>query len=255
MAADHVTQRLRRGPGALPLVLGHRGARYAAPENTHAAFARAWALGADAIELDLQLTADGHVVVFHDRTLAKVGHGRRTLGECTWAELRDLDVGSWKARRFRDERVPTLAQVIERWGPHLRLALELKAEPRMSAARRARLVDATLAQIGRGADVFMLSFDADLLARVARRRPDLRRVLDVDREIAPRALARVLAHVDVLCPPARLVSGRLGEAVRARDRALWVYRCDSRDALLRARRAGAAALICDDPQVVRERLA
>jgi glycerophosphoryl diester phosphodiesterase len=243
-------------PSWSPWIVAHRGASGECPENTQAAFARAVALRADGIELDLQLTADGHVVVFHDRTLAKVGHGRRPLAECAWAELQTLDVGAWKGRRFRGERIPTLDEVLARWGPRTRLALELKAEPHMSAARRARLVDATLAALGgaRTREVFMLSFDADLLARVARRRPELPRVLDVDREIAPRLLARVLATVDVLCPPARLVSRRLGEAVRGRDRALWAYRCDSRDALQRARRAGAAALICDHPDVVRARL-
>src|SRR5688500_10034573 len=86
--------RSRTSEAPKPRVIGHRGACGVRPENTAASFAEALRQKADGIELDLQLTRDGVPVVFHDRTLAKVG-GRGPLRTRTLAELRALDFGEW----------------------------------------------------------------------------------------------------------------------------------------------------------------
>jgi glycerophosphoryl diester phosphodiesterase len=72
------TNAWQRPAGARPFVLGHRGARHAAPENTQRAFELALAEGADGIELDVRLDRDGRVIVLHDRTLARVSAGQET---------------------------------------------------------------------------------------------------------------------------------------------------------------------------------
>lgn len=95
-----------------PLVIAHRGASGSAPENTLAAFRRAAELGADMIELDVQLTRDGEVVVIHDATLERTTNGSGPVRERTLAELRRLDAGGWFATGFRGERVPTLREVL-----------------------------------------------------------------------------------------------------------------------------------------------
>ena len=97
-----------------PWIVAHRGASAECPENTVAAFERAVADGCDAIELDVQLSRDGIPVVFHDWTLAKAGRRGRRVSQLDAAELERLDVGSWFARSFRGEGVPTLAGVLER---------------------------------------------------------------------------------------------------------------------------------------------
>ena len=84
--------------------IGHRGASGYAPENTRAAFARAIAMGADAIETDVQLTADGQLVLFHDATVERTSDGRGPLADYTLAELRALDLGGWFAPEFAGER-------------------------------------------------------------------------------------------------------------------------------------------------------
>lgn len=102
---------LRQDRGVL--VTAHRGAAGAAPENTLAAVERAIADGTDFVEIDVQETADGEVVVIHDRDLMKVGGTNLAVHSSTYQALQAVDIGSWFAPEFGGERVPKLEQVLE----------------------------------------------------------------------------------------------------------------------------------------------
>ncbi len=95
-----------------PLVVAHRGASFYAPENTLAAFHKAFLLGAGAIEVDVRLTADNHLVLFHDLTLERTSNGRGLVRDHSLAQLRQLDAGSWFDRSFKDARIPTLDEAL-----------------------------------------------------------------------------------------------------------------------------------------------
>ncbi|MBN0039320.1 glycerophosphodiester phosphodiesterase [Cellulosimicrobium cellulans] len=111
-----------------PLVVGHRGNSSVAPQNTLAAFEAAWRAGADAIELDVHLTADRQVVVLHDDVVDETTDGTGRVDGLTLAEVRALDAGSSFSRAFAGQRVPTFAEVtrlvVER--PGLDVLVELK---------------------------------------------------------------------------------------------------------------------------------
>ena len=77
-------------------IVAHRGASLDAPENTLAAFRLAWSQGADAIEGDFRLTKDGRIACLHDDTTQRTAGLDLTVADSTLAELRELDVGSWK---------------------------------------------------------------------------------------------------------------------------------------------------------------
>ena len=95
------------------LNLGHRGASAYAPENTMAAFAMALEMGADGLELDVQLTSDGHIVVFHDDKLNRTSNMTGHLYKHTLEQLRTADMGGWYAPEFSGERIPLLHDVID----------------------------------------------------------------------------------------------------------------------------------------------
>ncbi|MGC9358529.1 MAG: glycerophosphodiester phosphodiesterase, partial [Anaerolineae bacterium] len=82
-----------RGSHSRPLIFGHRGASRSAPENTLAAFRRAAEMGADGVELDVHLTADGVPVVIHDARVNATTDGSGYIGEMTLAEVKELDAG------------------------------------------------------------------------------------------------------------------------------------------------------------------
>ena len=108
-----------------PTIFAHRGASAHAPENTLAAFELALAQGADGIELDAKLSADGHVVVIHDATVDRTTDGQGRVKDMSLAELRSLDAGGFFAEQYRREKVPTLEEVFEALGKRMFVNVEL----------------------------------------------------------------------------------------------------------------------------------
>jgi glycerophosphoryl diester phosphodiesterase len=97
------------------MVIAHRGASTYAPENTVAAFDLALHLGCRHLELDVDLSRDGHIVDMHDDTVDRTTNGTGPVGSHTLAELRALDAGAWFGPQFTGERIPTYAEILERY--------------------------------------------------------------------------------------------------------------------------------------------
>jgi glycerophosphoryl diester phosphodiesterase len=108
-----------------PVIFAHRGASAHAPENTLAAFELALAQGADAIELDVKLSADGHAVVIHDGTVDRTTGAQGRVWEMPLADLRSLDAGSFFSERFSGEKIPTLEEVFDAVGRRTFINVEL----------------------------------------------------------------------------------------------------------------------------------
>ncbi len=96
-----------------PAIFAHRGASAYAPENTLASFELAVSQKSDAIELDVKLTADGHVVVIHDSTVDRTTDGQGRVSQMTLEQLKALDAGQKFDDVFRGERIPTLGEVFQ----------------------------------------------------------------------------------------------------------------------------------------------
>ena len=165
----------RRKPGRRPWVYGHRGSS-GAPENTLAAFEKAARDGADGIELDVRLSADGELVVVHDAAFDRVTEGRdhRRVAELPYEEIRRIDVGE-------GEHAPRLSEVLA-WARarQLRVNVEMKhgVPQRMALAHAtARLLSA----IDPYLPVIVSSFDPLILATFATLMPTVPRALLVHR--------------------------------------------------------------------------
>lgn len=107
--------------------IAHRGASAYAPENTMAAFHQALEMNADYIELDVQQSKDGVLVIMHDRTVDRTTNGSGHIQGLTYAELQRLDAGSWKDNSFANEKIPTLSQVLDEFQGKIGILIELKA--------------------------------------------------------------------------------------------------------------------------------
>jgi len=110
-------------------IIAHRGASHDAPETTLAAVSLAWRQKADAVEVDVRLSKDGKLAVIHDNNTRRTGKVNGRIGEQTLAELRSLDVGRWKGRRWIGERIPMLEEVLATIPAGKRLFVELKCGP------------------------------------------------------------------------------------------------------------------------------
>ncbi|MCA5892110.1 glycerophosphodiester phosphodiesterase [Isoptericola sp. NEAU-Y5] len=95
-----------------PVVVAHRGSPGVAPQNTLASFETAWRAGAQVVEIDVHLSADGVPVVIHDATVDATTDGSGAVGRLPVDSLRELDAGSWFAPEFAGQRIPTLDEVL-----------------------------------------------------------------------------------------------------------------------------------------------
>lgn len=153
-----------------PLIIGHRGASYDAPENTLASFRLAFLQGADGIEGDFYLTKDGEIVCIHDRDTKRVAGESRIVPESTLAELRSLEIGSWKDPKWRGEKIPTIAEVLALVPDDKMIFIELKVGVEIVAP----LMTALDASGLKNSQLVVISFDADAIAECERLRPGLR---------------------------------------------------------------------------------
>ena len=160
-------------------VIGHRGNSSVAPQNTLAAFESACAAGVDAIELDVQLTADGHPVVIHDDAVDATTDGTGRVDSLALAQVRALDAGAWFAPAYAGQRVPVLAEVVDLLVRHpaVELLLELKG---VWTADRVRLLVGPLAEAGLLDRVVGQSFEPASVAALREVAPQLRRGLLVE---------------------------------------------------------------------------
>ncbi|MCA1613516.1 MAG: glycerophosphodiester phosphodiesterase [Acidobacteria bacterium] len=253
-----------------PLVVGHRGASARAPENTLAAFGRALRDGADGVEFDVRLAADGVPVVVHDATLRRTALRGGAVSSHTSAELARLDAGTWFNRRrparareeFSREGIPTLARVLQLFAPRFRaLYVELKCE-RAGAAALAEAVVAAVGETGSHAGRIVIeSFDLGAVAEAKRLAPHLRAAALFERRLRrPLLPARELIARALGCGASELAlhrslatRGRV-EAARAAGLQTVVWTVDHPSWAARAFDLGLRALITNDPARMRRAL-
>lgn len=108
-------------------IIAHRGASSEAPENTRAAVQLAWTQDADAVEVDIQLSKDDELVVFHDENTRRIASLDKKVCEQTLADLQRLDAGRWKGARWCGERIPTLEEILSTIPAGKRLFVEIKS--------------------------------------------------------------------------------------------------------------------------------
>jgi len=108
--------------------IAHRGFSSQYPENTILAFQKALELGVNWLELDLQVTSDGHLIVLHDLTVDRRSDGSGAASEFTLDEIKSLDAGSWMSGEFTGQRIPTFQEIFDELDPSTFLVVELKFE-------------------------------------------------------------------------------------------------------------------------------
>lgn len=109
------------------LIIAHRGESFDAPENTLSSINLAWERGAEAVEVDVHLTKDNYVVVIHDSKTKRIGGRNKKVKHQTLAQLKELDVGSWKNEKYTGEKIPTLKEVLETVPSRKKLIIEVKS--------------------------------------------------------------------------------------------------------------------------------
>jgi glycerophosphoryl diester phosphodiesterase len=151
------------------LVIAHRGASSYAPENTVAAFDLGLEMGARHLELDVQTSSDGRLVIIHDDWVNRTTNGFGRVWKYTLAELQVLDAGAWFGKNFAGERIPTLEAILNRYRGRAHLHVEIKGKSDGLAERTADMIRA----LGWAGFVTMTSFQKDKLEALRTYAPEL----------------------------------------------------------------------------------
>ncbi|MEV7725602.1 glycerophosphodiester phosphodiesterase [Streptomyces sp. NPDC087917] len=239
-------------------VIAHRGASYEHPEHTLAAYRQAVADGADGLECDVRLTADGRLVCVHDRRVERTSDGRGAVSAMTYEELAALDFGAWKGPAHAGSRVllfeELLREALDAPRP-VALAVETKHPSRAGGRLEAELVR-TLREHGladgRSGLVEVMSFSRTALNRMHRLAPGLPAVHLVERRLRP-VRPPYATHAG---PGIDLVRRDPGLVARLRAKGLGVrvWTVDEPEDVELCLRLGVDAIITNRPRDVRESL-
>ncbi len=222
-------------------VTAHRAGSSQAPENTIAALEQAIADGADVVEIDVQETRDGHVVVLHDTDLRRVADLPRSVWQLDLEEVRGLDVGGWFDPEFRGERIPTLEAFATAARGRVRLNVELKVNPHEADLAR-RTIEA-LSRAGALDQAMLSSLDPRILGRARALAPEVPVGLIVATGVGN--LARFDA--DFLPLARRLATPARIRSLQAQGREVHVWGLEDEAAMAMALLDGADNLIVGDP--------
>jgi len=269
-------------PQSSPQVVAHRGASEDAPEHTLAAYRKAIEDGADALECDVRLTADGHLVCVHDRRVNRTSNGRGAVSALELADLAALDFGSWKNRdawRGRDEEpdwehrpedregtsvltLERLLELVSDAGRRVELAIETKHPTRWAGQVEERLLT-LLKRFGLDAPataaespVRIMSFSARSLHRVRAAAPTLPTVYLVQ-WLSPRLRdGRLPAGVGIAGPSVRIVRSHPGyvERLKQAGHQVHVWTVNEPEDVDLCVRLGVDAIITNRPRAVLDQL-
>jgi glycerophosphoryl diester phosphodiesterase len=227
-------------------VVAHRGAAGAAPENTLAAVRQAIEDGTDWVEVDVQETVDGEVVVIHDSDFMKLAGNPLRVWDGTLAQVQDIDVGSWFAPAFSAERVPALAEVLEAVRGRARLVIELKYYGHDQQLEQ-RVVD-IVEQAGMVDDVAIMSLKYDGIQKIRKLRPDWRIGL-----LSARSIGNLASlDVDFLAVNTGMATPGFVHRAQEHGKQVFIWTVNERLSMFRMFSLGINGIITDEPAMARE---
>ena len=259
-----------------PQVVAHRGASAREPEHTLAAYTEAIKVGSDALECDVRLTADGHLVCVHDRSVRRTSNGRGLVSTLELTDLQGLDWGSWKARDeaadaddeepdvvTEDDRshlltLKRLLGLVADTDRHVEVAIETKHPTRYAGLVEKKLVELLeeFGWTGAGSPVRVMSFSPVALGRITKLAPGLEVVLLIDRQYAWKMALSVLGPGWIVGPGIDLLreNPKLGRYLRKKGRRIHVWTVNTPSDIDLCVKLGVEALITDAPGLALDHL-
>jgi glycerophosphoryl diester phosphodiesterase len=227
------------------MIIAHRGSSWVAPENTLAAFRLAADERADFVELDVQDTSDGQVIVAHDSDLMKVANNPTKIWEGSAETLRAVDIGSYKDPRFSSERVPTLAEALDVCKGRCKVVVELKSYGHNDQLEQ-RVVDIVEAA-GMQDDCVFMSLDHGMARKMKELRPSWRVGVLVAKSIGD--LTQL--NADFLAVEARMATRRFVRQAHNAGQDVYIWTVNDPAWMLVALSRGVDGLITDKPDQAR----
>ena len=239
------------------VVIGHRGASAYYPENTMSAFRAAYEMGAEMVELDILLSKDGIPVVIHDETLERTTSGTGKVVEHTYAELSQLDAGSWFGEEHAGEKIPTLEEVVKFAKGKIALNIEIKTEAVSDEIKNG--IEEKAYEIVKMHDmqdhVLFSSFDYRAITHLNGLNVNIAVALLYDKQQSgssgPKELIRTYG-ADAFNCSYRQFSKRWASETSEADIPVFIYTVNSRRKMKKMIRRGANGIFSDKPDVLKQ---
>ncbi|MEO8287608.1 MAG: glycerophosphodiester phosphodiesterase family protein [Chloroflexota bacterium] len=237
----------------LPILIAHRGGSLEAPENTMAAFQHAIDLGMRYVELDVQMSSDGELMVIHDETLDRTTNGSGAVGDYTYDELRKLSAGAHFGPEYAEERIPTLREVLDLCvDAGVGVVIELKS-PALYIGMEEK-VAALLAEMWlRGAEnLWCISFDHPAIRKM--RTLDATIPLGYLYEYFEEKFVQPDDNIQAYCPYFRTAVAHPEQIAKAHElgKLVFVYTANEEADMLAVVAAGIDGMVSDRPSLLKE---
>ncbi len=229
------------------VIIAHRGASHAAPENTLAAFKKAIEFGSDYAELDVCQTKDGEIVLMHDDTLKRTTNGTGKIWTFTLKELKQLDAGSWFGEEFKGEPIPTLLEVIQCVKGKMKLNIEVKVsrdEPEIAR----KIVDIIRAEAFEK-ECIVTSFDRKIVEKVKKIAPDIKTGFIFNREYPPDVFE---GNWEALCCNYRIVNKEFVLKAKNSHKIIYVWTVNRKEEMRRLIDLKVDGIITNVPDLLKE---
>ena len=228
-------------------VMAHRGASTDTPENTMAAFQKAIDDMADYIELDVQLTSDGEVIVMHDSNAYRTTGVDENIANMTYREVRRLDAGSWYSDEYKGEKVPSLREVLEFTQGKIKLNIELK--PSDNGETLAKKTVALIEKYNMAEDCVITSFSSSALLAVKSCNENIKVGYILS---AAYGDYYEMKNIDFFSVNAAFLSKRTIDAIHNSGKQVYAWTVNNKDSIKNLTNKGVDGVITDNPVLARE---
>ena len=228
-------------------ITAHRGSSRTAPENTIPAIEAAVEEMADSVEIDVQMTADGVVVLGHDASLKRVAGVNRSIASMTFEELEKLDVGSWFSSEYAGTRIPSLSEVLELCSQKISLNIEIKY-----IGKNSELPEKTAEMVreyGMENQCVITSTNLSYLKRVKEALPEIRTGYIIS---AAYGNFYSSEDVDFISIRSGFVTSALMQNAHEQGKAVYAWTVNTKSELERLTLLGVDGIITDRPVLARE---
>jgi glycerophosphoryl diester phosphodiesterase len=238
------------------IVIAHRGASGYYPENTMSAFKAAIDMGADMIELDVLLSKDQVPIVFHDEKLDAKTNGKGLVADWTLSELQKLDAGSWFDTKFKNERIPTLIEVLRFCKDKILVNIEIKTEA-VSASENEGIEDLVLEMIDEleiEEQVIISSFDYRAIERIEKKKSSIRTALLYERKQSgdkgPLELVKQY-NTNAFNFSIKQLTSNWSDQLNSSDVPFFIYTVNDKKNMIWVMETGAKGIFSDKPDVLK----
>lgn len=226
------------------MITAHRGSSSTAPENTKSSVLRAIKDGAGYAEIDVQMSADGIVVVYHDRTLKKLGNPG-AIDELNYSEIINSDAGQWFDNIYTGERVPTLDEILDIAQNKIKLNIELKMYNPSS-----KLPDAVVSLLENHGFVnssIVTSFDRKAIERIKEKNPNIKTGLIVKSQKQVN-LTFLNSDINIISVKSSAVNSKFMQKTAKYNKEVHVWTVNDEKEMNRMLKAGVTSIITDYPE-------